>query len=338
MADSQAPQQQQAPQQESQAQPDQAPSQPDWSVGGASDQRLSDGLEAAVRQLQSEQGKGAPDKAAEPASPEQPAPPTPKAAAFAALHRRERQLAQQQQEFAKQRDEVQAQLRDWESLKANGKRNPMAALKALGWEDGQEFLKHIAETGGKWTPEQQELAELKSKLAEREKREAEWTKQQEENQAAQQYQQKVDSWHKEIANYARTSDRWKDSLAVIPGTEQLAFQAIADHYEKTQQTLPYDSALQMVTGQLQGQLTSTLEAVAATTQGREMLTELAKKLGVVQATSPRSKPTPAHKQGLSGPIQQTQSGTGRSTDDLSLDEALAANSTWLKERAKANYE
>jgi hypothetical protein len=224
------------------------------------------------------------------------------------------------------------QIKEWESLKSNAKRNPLAALKVLGYEEPTEFLKQIAETGGKWTPEQQELYEVKQKLAEREKQEAEWRKQQEQDYAAREYNQKVDAWHKEIAQYARTSEQWKGTLAEIPGTEQLAFQVIADHYEKTQETLPYDSALQVVTENLRGQLLSSLEAVAATKQGRELLVELAQQLGVTAPAS-RGKPTPAHKQGLSGPIQQTAS-QGRPSDELSLDDALSANSAWLREQSR----
>lgn len=309
-------------------------------------------MEQAFRQLQEEQGEAQPeggrgaeqargDKAASPGSPAPTSDasgetegedglagdtkrvPQPKASQWANLNRKEQELARKQQEFVKQKAELEAAT---QALR-KGKTNTWEALKALGFEDKKAFLEHIAKTGGEASPEQQKIAELEAWKERQESQIAEREKLAKEEAQANEYRSQVDAYKKGIAQYVKQSEKWKDTVVALDGNEQAVFQVMQDHYLKEGEELTYDEAIEQVNTGMESELQVALNKLAQTARGRAIMSEFASKS--LPDALKRGKST-ARTPGISNTtIARTEAAP---QDALSLDEAIEQNAAWLNSR------
>ena len=270
----------------------------------------------------SERPDGEVDKSSE-GEPKEP--PVPKASQWASLNRREQELVRKTQELNKQK----AELESASAALRKGKTSTWEALKALGFEDKNEFLQHLAETGGEPTPEQVEIQELKAWKAKQEQAAQEAAKQAAEEKKAQEYRESVAGWHSHIAQYIKDSEPLRDSLVALEGNEAKVFQVIQDHYQREGEQLDFGVAATQVNEKLEKEFTEALSKIAQNSRGRAIIEELAtKSLPVAK----RGKLATAQPKGLSSSVRTLTAPDPR--PDLSLDEAVNQNAAWLQAQVR----
>lgn len=104
---------------------------------------------------------------------------TVKASALATFHRQQKDFFAQQQAFKAK----QAEYDKTQSVLANAKEDPLAALELLGYTDVKPFLERLAADGGRMSPERKKIQELENWKQAQEKQAQEqqtrWQQQQE---------------------------------------------------------------------------------------------------------------------------------------------------------------
>lgn len=213
-----------------------------------------------------------------------------------------------------------------ERLRARAKEDPFEALKSLGYEDARKFLEHIAETGGRMTPEQKRIAELEATVhADRAERER--LQQEAEEQAQQQRaEEQTKHWHTEIGKFVRSDDELKDGLANVPGVEPAIFQVMQAHYAETEEQMPFKDAAKIVEKQLEEKVNAMLNDIVANKRGREVFNAIAAKI---------NKPAPASKKAPQGITQSISNSTSaKRTRSPRFEEALDGAASWLNSQMK----
>lgn len=225
---------------------------------------MSEGQTSVVNlaQAPSNQTPAEPNNANQPqATPAtQETKPDPLAPKFAALSKKERairilsqQAKQQSQALAKREAAIAAREQEWEN---EFKNSPLEALKKRGrtYQD----LTNAALNDGKFQPEvaikdvQNEIQRLRQEQADKEKMQVEAAQKQ--AQAAE--QQAVKGFQEQIGSHIETN-KDKYELTSLYGANDLVFQTVEEHFNRTKKILAVGEACDLVESYLESELERT---------------------------------------------------------------------------------
>jgi hypothetical protein len=316
--------QSQDPGQEQQAQQPQASPQPS-SLDDALAAKASE-LNAAVKAAEPAEAEAEVEPAA-PVAPEKTKQPdvVPKAHLWASLRKQQQDLVQKQQSWSREKEAQLAELKQWNEIKQRAKDDPFTALRMIGWEDGKEFITHIANTGGSMTPEQKRIHQLEQDNAAFHKQRAEQEQQRQQEAEHRQTQQALDNYHQTIAKYIKETPEFSESLVSLPGSEGAVYQVMDTHYRNTGgEVMEYRDAVKQVQQYQEQQLSELLTEVASNKRGLAILKEFATKL---------NRPAQAS-QKAPGITQRISNQTGAKSRDrhVPLDDKLALAAKRLNEQ------
>lgn len=241
------------------------------------------------------------------------------------MNKREQALVEKQNAWSKEREELTAKAAEADRIRARAKEDVFEALKMLGHDDPRKFLEHVAETGGRLTPEQKRIAELEQMVqadrAEREKAQSEFQQRQEQEQLEARTQQ----WHASIAEQIKDDPELKEGLAAVSGVEPAIFQVMQAHYAETEEVMPVRDAAKIVEKNLEDRVTTMLNDIVSNKRGREVFATIAAKI---------NKPAPASKKAPQGITQRISNSTGaKRTRPPRFEEALDNAADWLNSQS-----
>ena len=259
------------------------------------------------------------------AAPVEEKKPEPTASAWAKLMDRERKVLAVEQSFK----EREAKLIEFEKVARTDKAK---ALELLGYGDGMEFLKDIAETAGKVSPERSALSEMKRELEalkqEKLKEQQTLSRQREE----QETKAAVDRLNNDIVQFLKTDPKFSKGLVSLQGGQQAIYGVMQDHFQRTLsergegEVLPYEKAAEMVEKTWE----DGLKVFASHPRGREILTEVlsksSEKPGAASSKQPKPSETPVK-------VAPRRPSSKEVDPDIDGDKLLEEATSWMKQRS-----
>lgn len=235
------------------------PDHPQAEIEGTGDE-IADALAAVEGMAEGDtEGTEAPsrestDRQSESRSKDEEAPaPEPtdrvKPSALASFHRQQKELFQREQQFKSKEAEYARVM----GIIENAKSDRLAALELMGFTDTREFLQSIAEDGGRESPERKQLRDLQKWKAQQEQERQEQQRQYQAQQEQHAAQAKVDAIKAEVQNTLK-SERYRDSLLALGGTDDNVFAEMDRMATETGEIPPIEEAIKVVEGKYRSYL------------------------------------------------------------------------------------